>query len=162
VTKEFNLNIIKFSVKPLKSPATTRFKPPVLGKYTQSVMFLYEIRLDTQENAEAPQIEVRAVFLVVMHRKGASVIKVSWFCTPTRCREGEPVCQATAEAEPKLKIQLHCTDGRILRAIEAALGRINHRVYGVCESCKRPIARARLEAVRWSRHSRECKEQEHA
>ena len=76
--------------------------------------------------------------------------------------EGDPVDQATAEAEAELETQLHRTDGRLLRAIDEALGRIYHHVYGVCESCKRPIARARLEAVPWTRHCRHCKEQEHS
>jgi DnaK suppressor protein len=76
--------------------------------------------------------------------------------------EGDPLDQANADAEAELEIQLHRTDGRLLRAIEEALGRINHRSYGVCESCKRPIAKARLEAVPWTRHCRHCKEQEHS
>ena len=76
--------------------------------------------------------------------------------------EGDPLEQATAEAEAELEIQLHRTDERLLRAVEEALGRINHRGYGVCETCKRPIAKARLEAVPWARHCRDCKEQEHS
>jgi DnaK suppressor protein len=76
--------------------------------------------------------------------------------------EGDPADQANAEVEAELEIQLHRTDGRLLRAIEEALGRLNHRVYGVCESCKKPIARARLEAVPWTRHCLHCKEQEHS
>ena len=76
--------------------------------------------------------------------------------------EGDPVDQANAEAEAELKIQLHRTDGRLLRAIEEALSRINHRSYGVCESCNRPIAKVRLEAVPWTRHCRHCKEQVHS
>jgi DnaK suppressor protein len=76
--------------------------------------------------------------------------------------EGDPADQANADAEADIEIQLHRTDGRLLRAIDEALGRINHRGYGVCESCKRPIARARLEAVPWTRHCLRCKEQEHS
>ena len=76
--------------------------------------------------------------------------------------EGDPVEQASADAEADLEIQLHRIDGRLLRAIEEALGRINHLGYGVCESCKRPIAKARLEAVPWTRHCRDCKEREHS
>ena len=76
--------------------------------------------------------------------------------------EGDPLDQANADAEAELEIQLHRTDGRLLRAIEEALRRINHRSYGVCESCKRPIAKARLEAVPWTRHCRHCKDQEHS
>ena len=76
--------------------------------------------------------------------------------------QGDPVEQATAETEAELEIQLHRTDRRLLRAVEEALGRISHRGYGVCETCKRPIARARLETVPWARHCRHCKEQEHS
>jgi RNA polymerase-binding protein DksA len=76
--------------------------------------------------------------------------------------EGDPVEQATAEAVAELEIQLHRTDGRLLRAIEEALSRITHGVYGVCESCRMPIAKSRLEAVPWTRHCRQCKEQEHS
>ena len=76
--------------------------------------------------------------------------------------EGDPLDQASAETEAELEIQVHRTDGRLLRAIDEALGRINHRVYGECESCKKPIASARLEAVPWTRHCRECKERQSA
>jgi RNA polymerase-binding transcription factor len=72
--------------------------------------------------------------------------------------EPDPVDQANAEVEAELEIQLHRTDGRLLRAIEELLSRINHRGYGVCESCNRPIAKVRLEAVPWTRHCRHCKE----
>jgi DnaK suppressor protein len=76
--------------------------------------------------------------------------------------EGDPVDQAKAEAEAELQVQLHHVDGRLLRAIEEAMGRINHRVYGVCETCKKRIARVRLRAVPWTRHCRHCKDQEHS
>ena len=76
--------------------------------------------------------------------------------------EGDPEEQATAEAEAELEIQLHRTDARLLRAVEEALGRINHSGYGVCETCKKPIAKVRLDAVPWARHCRHCKEQENS
>jgi len=76
--------------------------------------------------------------------------------------EGDPVDQASADAEAELEIQLHRIDGRLLRVIEEALGRINQGVYGECESCKRPIAKVRLAAVPWTRHCRDCKEREHS
>ena len=76
--------------------------------------------------------------------------------------EGDIVDQANAGAEAELQIRLHQTDRRLLQAVEDALIRINHRGYGVCESCRAPIAKARLEAVPWARHCRHCKEQEHS
>ena len=71
--------------------------------------------------------------------------------------EGDLVEQANADEEAELQIRLHQTDGRLLRAIEEALARLKQGTYGVCEVCKQPISKARLEAVPWARHCRECK-----
>jgi DnaK suppressor protein len=49
-----------------------------------------------------------------------------------------------------------------LRAVEAALARIRDGTFGICEACQNPISRARLEAVPWTRHCRDCKQREHA
>jgi DnaK suppressor protein len=76
--------------------------------------------------------------------------------------EGDVIDQANADEEAELQIQLHRTDGRLARAIEEAVARIRQGTYGVCEVCKQPISKARLEAVPWARHCRECKEREHS
>ena len=73
---------------------------------------------------------------------------------------GDLIDQANADAEAELQIQLHRTDGRLARGIEEALVRIRKRTYGVCEACEHPISKARLDAVPWTRHCRECKERE--
>jgi DnaK suppressor protein len=72
--------------------------------------------------------------------------------------EGDLIDQANADAEAELQIRLHQTDSRLLRSIEEALGRIRQGTYGVCEVCKQPISKARLEAVPWTHLCRECKE----
>lgn len=46
--------------------------------------------------------------------------------------EGDLIDQANADAEAELQIRLHQTDGRLLRAIEVALGRIRQGTFGVC------------------------------
>ena len=76
--------------------------------------------------------------------------------------EGDPIDRAAADEEAELQVQLHQTDGRLLRAIEGALDRIKQGEFGICEACKNPISRARLEAVPWTRHCRDCKEHEQA
>ena len=76
--------------------------------------------------------------------------------------EGDPGDQANADAEAEHQIQLHRTDGRLSRAIEEAFARMKHGTYGMCEVCKQPISKARLEAVPWTRHCRECKERQTA
>jgi DnaK suppressor protein len=80
-------------------------------------------------------------------------------------QQGDPVDQANADATADLQIVLHQSDLRLLRAIEKALVRIRTRTrtrtFGTCEACRKPISRARLEAVPWARHCRDCKEREH-
>jgi RNA polymerase-binding transcription factor len=71
---------------------------------------------------------------------------------------GDMMDQASADAEAELQIRLHRTDGRLARAIDEALARIKQGTYGVCEICKQPISKARLEAVPWTHLCRECKE----
>jgi RNA polymerase-binding transcription factor len=75
--------------------------------------------------------------------------------------EGDLIDQANAEVDAGIQARLHQSDGRLLRAIEEALVRVRHGTYGICDVCKRPISKARLEAVPWTRHCRECKEREH-
>src|SRR5260370_40713237 len=75
---------------------------------------------------------------------------------------GDLIDQANADAEAELQIRLHQTDSRLLRAIEEALARITQGTNGECVGCKQPISKARLEAVPWARHCRECKEHEHS
>jgi DnaK suppressor protein len=77
-------------------------------------------------------------------------------------QQGDPVDQANADAEAELQIHLHQTDLRLRRAIDEALARIKHDTFGTCQQCGKPISRARLEAVPWTRHCRDCKEREHA
>jgi len=67
--------------------------------------------------------------------------------------------QANADAEAELQVQLHKSDAHLLRAIEGALARIRLGTFGACDICKQPISKARLEAVPWTRHCRDCKEQ---
>ena len=76
--------------------------------------------------------------------------------------EGDLIDQANADAEAELQIRLLQTDGRLTRAIEEALVRIEKHTYGVCEACGQPISKVRLNAVPWTRHCRECKEREHS
>jgi DnaK suppressor protein len=76
--------------------------------------------------------------------------------------EGDLIDQANADAEAELQIRLHQTDARLLRAIEEALARIKQGTFGVCQVCKQPVSKARLEAVPWTRLCSECKEREHS
>src|SRR5258708_37071132 len=72
--------------------------------------------------------------------------------------EGDLIEQANADEEAELQIRLHQTDSRLLRAIEKAVARIRQGTYGVCEVCKQPISKLRLEAVPWALHFPESQE----
>jgi DnaK suppressor protein len=76
--------------------------------------------------------------------------------------EGDLMDRASADAEAELLIRLRATDARLITAIEDALARIRAGTFGVCETCKRPISKARLEAVPWTHLCTTCKEQRDA
>jgi len=73
---------------------------------------------------------------------------------------GDLVDQANSDAEAELQIRVHQSDAHLLRAIEEALARIRQGTFGLCQVCKQPISKARLEAVPWTRLCRECKERQ--
>jgi DnaK suppressor protein len=81
---------------------------------------------------------------------------------PAGASQGDSIDQANADAEADLQIHLHRSDGRLLRAIEEALARMNRGSYGVCTNCREPISKARLEAVPWTHLCRRCKERQSA
>jgi len=73
---------------------------------------------------------------------------------------GDLVDQANSDAEAELQVRVHQSDAHLLRAIEEALARIRQGTFGVCQTCKQLISRARLEAVPWTHLCRECKERQ--
>ena len=74
--------------------------------------------------------------------------------------QGDVADQAKSDTEAQLQIRLHQADGRLLRAIEEALVRVKQGTYGVCVTCGHPISKARLNAVPWTHHCRNCKEKQ--
>ena len=86
--------------------------------------------------------------------------KATSLVPPAGGSEGDLMDSASADTEAELQVRLHQTDGPLLKAIENALARIRAGSFGVCEACQRPIAKARLEAVPWTRHCRDCKEKQ--
>jgi DnaK suppressor protein len=58
----------------------------------------------------------------------------------------DPNDRGTVESERNWALRLGDRDRRLATKIEAALERIEKGTFGVCESCSRPIASARLKA----------------
>jgi DnaK suppressor protein len=78
---------------------------------------------------------------------------------PAAASEGDLLDHARADAEADLQIGLRQSDNETLKEIEAALVRINRGTFGECEVCKKPLSKARLEAMPWTRVCLDCKQQ---
>ncbi len=77
-------------------------------------------------------------------------------------RHGDFVDQASDDNEVHVNIRLLQTDAKLLRAIEAAISRIENGSYGVCTMCEEDISMARLQAVPWTSVCLACKEKKTA
>jgi DnaK suppressor protein len=73
---------------------------------------------------------------------------------------GDPADMAAGEISAAVQIRLKQTDSKLSRAIEDALTRIRQDRFGICEECGQTISKARLEVVPWTRHCKDCKEQQ--
>jgi RNA polymerase-binding transcription factor DksA len=78
---------------------------------------------------------------------------------PARLSEGDFSDQARADEDAFVQVGMRQSDVETLREIEAALVRINRATFGTCQVCKKPLSKARLEAVPWTRFCRECGEE---
>ncbi len=77
-------------------------------------------------------------------------------------RHGDFVDQASDDNEVHVNIRLLQTDAKLLRAIEAAISRIENGNYGTCTICEQEISVARLNAVPWTSVCIACKEKKTA
>ena len=77
-------------------------------------------------------------------------------------RHGDFVDQASDDNEVHVNLRLLQIDAKLLRAIEAAIDRIDKGTYGICTSCEQEIGVARLKAVPWTSVCIECKEKKSA
>jgi DnaK suppressor protein len=72
-------------------------------------------------------------------------------------RHGDFVDQASDDNEVHVNIRLLQTDAKLLRAIEAAISRIDNGTFGICSICDGEISVARLNAVPWTSVCIDCK-----
>src|SRR2546428_5232946 len=66
--------------------------------------------------------------------------------------------QSNENHDAYIGLRLRQTDGKLLRAIDEAILRIERHSYGNCEMCGEEIPAARLKAVPWTRLCVACKE----
>jgi len=75
-------------------------------------------------------------------------------------RPADSIDHSAQALETTVQARLRENQSRLLRAIEAALQRIDRRSFGVCETCGQPIPAARLNAVPWAGLCKDCTEQQ--
>jgi RNA polymerase-binding protein DksA len=68
-----------------------------------------------------------------------------------------PADVATATFDRELDYTLEDNSEGVLRAIDAALARIDDRTYGTCQRCGKEIAEERLEAMPYAELCIDCK-----
>jgi RNA polymerase-binding protein DksA len=102
----------------------------------------------------------RALLLAKREELAAQAEGAESLVPPANDKSGDLIDWARADTEAELQIQRRESDAHLIRAIEDALRRINRGSFGVCEVCKQPISRARLEAVPWTRTCRDCKQEQ--
>jgi RNA polymerase-binding transcription factor len=66
--------------------------------------------------------------------------------------------QSNENHDSYVGLRLRQTDGKLLRAIDEAILRIERHSYGICEMCGENIPPGRLKAVPWTRLCVSCKE----
>ena len=101
----------------------------------------------------------RAILLAKRDELAAAAEGAEGLVPAANDKSGDLLEWAHADTEAELQIQRRQSDAHLMRAIEDALARINRGSFGVCEVCKEPISKARLEAVPWTRVCRDCKEE---
>ncbi len=69
---------------------------------------------------------------------------------------GDSVDEASQSIERELLFELSDNGRTTLDQIEAALRKIDRGVYGVCESCRKPISKMRLKTLPFARYCIDC------
>ena len=64
---------------------------------------------------------------------------------------------ATATLDREIDYSLEENSEQVLRAIDAALRRIEEGTFGVCETCGQPISEERLEAIPYATQCIDCR-----
>ena len=69
---------------------------------------------------------------------------------------GDEADQASNSLEKEMLFELNDNERTTLDQIEGALRKMEKNVYGLCESCQKPISKPRLEAVPFARYCITC------
>jgi DnaK suppressor protein len=105
-------------------------------------------------------------FKVALEQKRDSIVnatgKKAHWDNMEDTRHGDFVDQASDDNEVHVNLRLLQIDAKLLRAIEAAIERVENGSYGVCSICEEEIGLVRLNAVPWTSVCIACKEKKTA
>lgn len=71
-------------------------------------------------------------------------------------KAGDPEEVSSDVLDHDITLQMLQSEGNVLAEINAAIDRIDKGTYGVCEMSGKPIPKARLNAIPWTRYRVEC------
>ncbi|RWX48812.1 transcriptional regulator, TraR/DksA family [Candidatus Electrothrix marina] len=69
----------------------------------------------------------------------------------------DPNDRATIESDREFELRLRSRERKLLNKIEAAIGRIDKGIYGICADCEEPIGMKRLQARPVASYCIDCK-----
>jgi len=84
----------------------------------------------------------RKLLLTKLEKLSATIGKNGCVVPAAGDRHGDLADQANSNSEAELQIRLHQTDGRLMRAMDEALIRLNKDTFGTCVACGQPISKA--------------------
>ena len=69
---------------------------------------------------------------------------------------GDEADVATRSVEKEMLFELTDSEKQTLDMVEGALRKIEKGIYGLCESCQKPIGRLRIDVMPWARYCIRC------
>ena len=111
-----------------------------------------------KEKVKAPRLPVAAYKkqLLEMQESLGRTVMARPMRETGREETGDEADQASQSLEKEILFELSGNERLMLDQIEAALKRIKQGTYGICERCHRPIPKARLDAIPYTRYCLVC------
>ncbi|MBI5210476.1 MAG: TraR/DksA family transcriptional regulator [Elusimicrobia bacterium] len=91
-------------------------------------------------------LEMREDLVKIVHKQDVTEVDES----------GDAADQASQSLEREILFNLSDNERLTLDQVEAALRKIEKGIYGVCESCRKPISKPRLDALPFARYCIGC------
>lgn len=126
------------------------------------------MRKKTKESKDIKKSELKTFEKLLLEEKYkllknlTSLEKSSLAEEPTKLGEGSPdditeVAETGTEAfDIEIALSIASNESQQLHEIEDALKRIKNGTYGICEMCKKPIPKKRLEIIPYARFCVSC------